>query len=151
MMDNNLRQMLADAYALDDRVKRDFELWQAKRQQQTAVKRRSAPGELVHKTFEQPTQPYRSAATMDPATSDAWNKWMTDYVNEYVSTSLDGFADAATEGLAEAFSLFRKELTDKFNTELASLRADMTVQTGIGRGEVSQLKAIVPKRRKDVA
>jgi hypothetical protein len=42
--------------------------------------------------------------------------------------------------IAEALSLLRKELRDEFARELASLRADMNIQTGIARGEIAEIK-----------
>lgn len=42
--------------------------------------------------------------------------------------------------MAEALSLLRKELRDEFNRELASLCADMNIQTGIARGEIAEIK-----------
>jgi hypothetical protein len=54
--------------------------------------------------------------------------------------------------VAEAISLLRKQLRDEFAAELGQLRADMNVQTGIARGEISELKGNVPvKRGRNVA
>ena len=39
-----------------------------------------------------------------------------------------------------ALGMLRKELRDEFAAALAELRADMTIQTGIARGQIAETK-----------
>jgi hypothetical protein len=42
--------------------------------------------------------------------------------------------------VGEAIGMIRKQLREEFAAEIASLRADLTVQTGIARDEIAQIK-----------
>jgi hypothetical protein len=163
VMDDDTRRMLAEAYALDDEVKREHERWQRDYQRRLQqLKQRSAPDELVvYKTHYPPArQQHSTTTTMDPATSDAWNRWMSDYVRAHVEHRLKKYSEDLVDAVGEAMSTYVHErlsaettkLREEFNRELGSLRADMTIDRAIKRGEVSQLHGEVPKkRRSDVA
>lgn len=166
-MDNFLREELERAFALDDEVKRDHERWQRdyeRRRQQQPVKQRSAPDELVYKTH-WPTeqelvrpQPQQTAQ-MDQRTADEWNRWLSDYVERAIKQYDKQLSESLLDAIGEAFSIeradMRKHISEQvrqLREELGALRADLTIDRAIKRGEVSQLHGEVPKkRRNDVA
>jgi hypothetical protein len=138
-----------------DRLKAKFERdeWQrAQRQKRSATAGvnyeewlASRPKRTTPMPMQQPQQ--SAPAVMDKATSDAWNKWMSDYVKEYVHHKFEIYSEAALDGIGEAFSLFRAEERklvaeeiQKLREEIGQLRAEMTLATGIQRGEIAQLK-----------
>jgi hypothetical protein len=133
------RQMLEDAYALDDEVKRDLEQWQ-----HSQLKKKHGDAGLVYKTHvPQPMPQQQSTPAMDEKTSAAWNKWMTDYVHAYVNTRLEGYTEAAVEGIAEALADLRAELRKEFSEQLADLRAHKAAK--------SDVVPLVRKGERDVA
>jgi hypothetical protein len=112
-----------------------YEAWQAKCAE---LKKRQA-GELVYKTIEQSIQP-RAVVKMDPQTDAAWNAWAQSVVrHELAAQPL--FSKAQKEVIAEVISRLRAEWRREISEAVGSLRADMTVQNAISKGEIAEIKS----------
>ena len=101
---------------------RAFEILNRREEQER--QQRSADAGLVYKTFQNEQQP----ATMDAA------------IEVHVQRALKQFKKAITPAIGRALGTLRKELRDEFAAALAELRADMTIQTGIARGQIAETK-----------
>lgn len=134
-MDEFLRAELERAFALDDELRAEFAQHEAKR---SRVEKRY-DGALIYKTTEQP-QPQQSAATMDAATEARWNEWAEAHIERALKAYSEAYSEVLTEAMAEVISTIRKELRDEFNAAIGSLRADLTLATGIQRGEIAEIK-----------
>ena len=73
--------------------------------------------------------------TMPEKDWSAWERWCDDRITRMIGVDSDHF-----NAIAEALSLLRRELRKEFQAELAALRADMNVATGIQRGEIAEIK-----------
>jgi hypothetical protein len=106
------------------------------RAKRSQLQTRSSGSELVYKVNENARpQPEQHTTTLDDAAMLRWNAWFDDSIMREDCPLHDV--------IAEALSLLRQE----FAAEIASLRADMNVQTGIARGEIKQLQGSVPPKR----
>jgi hypothetical protein len=97
-------------------------------------------------------KPQRSDDAMPEKDWSAWERWC----DGRIAHALEAFSKELEEAVGEAMSEYaHARLTaesKKLREEIASLRADQTIDRAITRGEVSQLKAEVPiKRRTDAA
>jgi hypothetical protein len=136
-------------------LRADFERYEWQREREQLKKRSADSTGLVYKTYTQPARPVQQSSVMDEATGRAWNKWLTDYVELALDanneTMVDVIAEFASEyvgkRLKDASAKLREELRKEFAEQLGQLRADMNVQTGIARGEISELKSNVPAKR----
>lgn len=113
----------------------DVEMWQTPTKPQQP--------EIIYKTFAQPA-PQQQSAAMDTETQRKWERWCDDRIER----ALAAYSEQLLDGVGEAISLLRAELRKEFQTELAALRADQTIDRAITRGEVSSLRAEVPAARK---
>lgn len=75
------------------------------------------------------------AAMSDPA----WHRWCEAKIARALAAQ-PLFFEAQADVIAETISLLRAELRREFVEQLAELRADLAVQTGIARGEIKQLR-----------
>ena len=73
---------------------------------------------------------------MDAATEEKWNRWCDDRIRSVFAK----YDVALSEDLDEALSAIKKELRDEFNSAIGSLRADLTVQTAVAKGEIAEIK-----------
>jgi hypothetical protein len=167
-MENNLRDMLAAAYALDDESKRDFEQWQAKRQ---TMKRRSVPLDrvaerlerqqprrMIRKTYDPQQQPMAKVEIRDLTAEELkrWNDWWTRRFNDALQPQLEHFAEimgnCVTDRQNELVLQLRKKLSE-MQAELAALRADLAIARSLISGDVTVLKGVASQttRAKNVA
>lgn len=136
-----------------DRLALEFEMHERRRAQQ---QKQSAPMEIVRKTYQPRPAQQQQTAAMDPETQRGWDKWVKSHIDMAIHVYHEQSSEQLEEAIAEFVVTYVREKTTalrkEFETELASLRADMNIQTGIARGEISELKSSVPtKRRSDVA
>jgi hypothetical protein len=82
----------------------------------------------------------QGAPTMDAATQAGWDRW----VKDHIAIALDDHRKLMIEAIGQAMSEYvHKRLTDettKLREEIGSLRAELTLATGIQRGAVAELK-----------
>jgi hypothetical protein len=132
--------------------------WERLRQQSQPPERleqRSAPGEIVYKTYHGSQPQPQQTTQMDQRTADDWNRWLTTYVARALKDYNNRLVENLTEEIGAAFGDERKYMhgqIDKLREEIGALRADMTLDHAVVRGEVSRLRGnALTKRRKDVA
>ena len=90
-------------------------------------------------------KPQQGAAVMDAEQQRRWDAWCDARIEKMMH---DVFTDAIAEFVSEYVAKQLKAVRE----EIAGLRADMTVQNAVQRGEISQLRGEVPtKRRNDAA
>jgi hypothetical protein len=153
-MDGSLREELRRAFAIDDKLKADFERHQYTRafKQRSADKQRAGGG-LIHKTFQAPTQqPVQQSAPMDAKTAESWNNWLAEYVSkaleennkEMIKATVGFFRERFAEEIKALKEKMISEIEEKTSSEIGALRADFTVDRTLrGPAEVIDL----PKMR----
>lgn len=102
--------------------------WQrAKRQ------KRSAPAEIVCKTYEpRPTpQPQQSAIAMDPEKERQWNDWFDAGIKNYLKQNNKAMAEATRDAVVEFVCTYVGQRlaaeTAKLREEIAGLRSDIEI------------------------
>jgi hypothetical protein len=93
------------------------------------------PRNMIYKTHEAPQQDW-----------SGWDRWAEAHIARALAEQ-PVFSKAQVSAIGEALATIRSEIRKEFATEIASLRADMNVQTGIARGEISRLQGSVGLKR----
>jgi hypothetical protein len=128
MRDPFLAQEIVAAVAESDAA---FDFCEASEAQYAEhLKTRSGDLGLIYKTTEQPPP---GQPTMDAATEERWNAWCDARIEKMMH---DVFKDAIVEFVGDYVHRHLKPMHE----EIAALRADLTVQTAIARGEIAQIK-----------
>jgi hypothetical protein len=131
--ENRTDELRADIAARRERMLMgEVDEWQSPAPQQSRRQQRSAP------MPEQQTD------------WSGWNRWAEDIVTRTLAAQ-PTFTKAQVNAIGEALATIRSEIRKEFATEIASLRADMHVQTSIARGEISTLKGEVRVRKHNAA
>jgi hypothetical protein len=156
---NDMRAMLEEVFRQDDEAKAACE--QSQRKIDALMQKRSASSEqLVYKTHwpteQELVRPQQHQTTqMGQRTADEWNRWLSNYVERAIKQYDEVSSEALINAVGDAIGDERKYvhgLIDKLREEVGQLRADLTLDRALKRGEVSQLHGEVPKkRRSDVA
>jgi hypothetical protein len=122
----------------NDRLRLEFE--QHERQWAERA-RRSAPAEIVHKTYEPRSaqQQPQQRAVMDDATAKTWNDWLS----SYVWRSIKEYHEELHDGIAEAFSIFRGEERKLMREHVAAELAKLRDEIGALREELTHLRGDV--------
>jgi hypothetical protein len=103
--------------------------WEAGMPKKREPERRQA-GELVYKTYErQPIQQQEQIADLSPPLQERWDRWADARIKNVFAEQ--PFTEAQGEILVHVIAALREEFSDA----IAALRADLTVQTAIARGE----------------
>lgn len=127
-MDHWLREIceISDANDLH------YEQWMAKRAELDA---RAGPDPIYKTTAEQPS----AAARMDAATEARWNEWCQAHIQRALAVQ-PLFSKAQKLVIADVISRLRAEWRREIAEAVGSLRADLTVQTAIAKGEIAEIK-----------
>ena len=130
--------MLDEVYAQDDKAREDFERYERQRETRRAqLKTKSGDLDLIYKTHvPQPIPQQQQSAAMDDATAKQWNSWLSTYVARELEANNKETEEVIVEFVCEYVQKHLKSVRE----EIASLRADMNVQTGVARGEIKELK-----------
>jgi hypothetical protein len=149
MMDEETRRMLEEAYVQDDKVRADFERYEWLHGREQLKKRSGEASGLIFKTHEPAARPTQQrSATMDSATAAKWTEW----VQAHIRNAFAEHNEQLTEAMGEVISEIRHELRKEFTEQVGALRTELTISSAIAKGEIAQLKAEVPsKRRNDAA
>jgi hypothetical protein len=124
-MDNDTREMLEAAFALDDAVRLELDAWE----RQQAMKQRSAPDQIIYKTYQPPRQqPQQESTSMDDATAAKWNVWAEDHVRRQLHPAMDGAADATGQMLRALEKKLRDEITN-LRLEVEALRTELNTRS----------------------
>lgn len=110
-MDQSLREMLQQAYALDDAARAFCE------PTERTVTRR----DIVYKTYETPQQ--SQATTMHEASSQAWNDWL----DKRLRNNNTMLANVIGEEVALRENALRQEVRELQN-QIGHLRADLEIE-----------------------
>jgi NTP pyrophosphatase (non-canonical NTP hydrolase) len=75
----------------------------------------------------------RATATETTAERDQW-------AERHAERAIAAYHKKLTAAMGEVISEIRHELRTEFNEALTSLRADLTIQTAIAKGEIAEIK-----------
>jgi hypothetical protein len=100
-------------------------------QQQRAAREQPA---IVRKTFN-PDEPRMSAAQQAP-----WDDWVRAHIERAIEEHDDALIDAIAGHVLEVVREQVGELSRTLDEKLGQLRAELTLQGAISRGEIAQLK-----------
>lgn len=123
-----------------DRLQAEFERDELQRAQR--LQRQRQAGELVYKTYEpQSVQQQEQIADLSPAVQKHWDDWADARIAKFMH---DVVMDATAEFVSEyVFQRLKEETTklrNEFAEQLGQLRADMSIQVGVAKGEITQIK-----------
>ncbi len=130
-MDEITRQIVAEAFALDDETNADHAEWEASRAQPQS--------EMICKTFEQPAPQQQSVATK----TATWNEWFAESFRNHIDCELDAFwkdiDDAIVGNVIREVCEKNVDAHRKLRDEIASLRAEIEVLRGRIEGNVTPI------------
>ena len=131
---SDVREELKRAFVLDDEAKASFERHERQRAE------RSDGSALVYKTFGPRPKQQQSSPTMGVLTQAGWDHW----VKSHIAIAIEDHRNQMIAVVGQAmYEYVHQRLADevaKLREEIGSLRAELTLATGIQRGEVAALK-----------
>jgi hypothetical protein len=110
---SDIREMLQQVFAEDDRLRADFERWEWKQRQ---VKQRSA--DLIYKTHE----PKQQTAAMTPDVERAWNDWWSARFKEAISRFANDYTTMMGQAVGEAEKEIRRDMIAEMEKRIAAVK-----------------------------
>lgn len=120
-MNSETKQLLQEAYALDDIARADFE-----RDEHQQTKQRSGDNSgLVFKAYETKPMKQQVAGAMDAASAKAWNDWAINIARDMAASTFDVNIKKFSEDLIDAIAGFVAEREHKLRNKIIDVFAQI--------------------------
>jgi hypothetical protein len=131
-------QMLVEIYAHCDETDRQCAKLEARcAELQRRARPHAADSDVIHKSYTPTTQ--QSAAAMSAESEAAWNRWAEVHIQRAFDKQ-PPFTKVQKQIIAQVISLMRQQWRAEISEAVGSLRADVTMQSAISKGELAELK-----------